>query len=315
MTPPARPISLAFLSALHVPPPDLVRYAADAGFDMVGALRLNRASDGSGHDLLTDARLRRRTASALRETGLAVLDVEVFRVRGDTRPQDAEPLLEVGAELGAQFLLCTVEDVELERRAGAFADLCGLASSYALRCVVEPMLFAAVRTPAEAVAMLRAGGAQDAGVLVDALHLARAGGVPHDLEGVDPRLLPYLQVCDASSAAPAADRDAALAEAVGMRLAPGDGVLPLRDLLRRLPSAAPVSVEAPNPAALEDPPGVGVSARHHDEAPRDVPARGRGTCSLRAGGTRQRPGGRRPPGRRCGSTRAQSFQISRKWSS
>jgi sugar phosphate isomerase/epimerase len=248
-----RPISLAFLSALHVPPPDLVRYAAEAGFDMVGALRLNRASDGSGHDLLTDGRLRRRTATVLRETGLPVLDVEVFRIRPDTRAQDAQPLLEVGAELGARFLLCTVEDVDLGRRADVFADLCRLASSYDLRCVVEPMLFAAVRTPAEAVALLGAGGAQDAGVLVDALHLARAGGVPQDLDGLEPHLLPYLQICDASSAAPAVDGAAALTEAVGTRLAPGDGVLPLRDLLQRLPATAPVSVEAPNPAAREDP--------------------------------------------------------------
>lgn len=253
MTTPVQPISLAFLSALHVPPPDLVRYAAEAGFDMVGALRLNRASDGSGHDLLTDRRLRRRTASALRETGLPVLDVEVFRIRAGTRPVDAEPLLEVGAELGARFLLCTVEDVELDRRASTFADVCRLAASYALKCVVEPMLFAAVRTPAEAMALLSKGGAQDAGVLVDALHLARAGGVPQDLDGVEPGLLPYLQVCDASSAAPATDVAAALSEAVGLRLAPGEGVLPLRDLLQRLPPTAPISVEAPNPAAREDP--------------------------------------------------------------
>ncbi|MCW2615341.1 MAG: hypothetical protein JWN08_2335, partial [Frankiales bacterium] len=234
MTGAARPVSLAFLSALHVPPPDLVHLAADAGFDMVGALRLNRAGDGSGHDLLGDARLRRRTTTALEATGLPVLDVEVFRVRAGTRASEAEPLLTVGAELGARFLLCTVEDVEPERRAAAFADLCRLAASYALRCVVEPMVFAAVRTPAEAAAMIRAGDAPGAGVLVDALHLARAGGTPGDLDHLAAELLPYVQVCDAATAGPAPDRATAVAEAVGLRLPPGDGVLPLQDLLRRL---------------------------------------------------------------------------------
>lgn len=255
MTAAARPVALASLSALHVRPPELVHLAAEAGFDMMGALRLNPASDGSGHDLLGDARLRRRTAAALADTALPVLDVEVFRVRVGSRPQDAEPLLAVGAELGAGFLLCAVEDPDQGRRAAAFADVCRLAASYGLRCVVEPMVFSAVRTPQEAAALIEASGTEAAGVLVDALHLARAGGTPRDLDHLDARLLPYLQVCDAAVAGPAVDRAAAVAEAVGRRLPPGDGVLPLSALLRRLPPGAPISVEAPNPVARDDPRG------------------------------------------------------------
>ena len=101
--------------------------------------------------------------------------------------------------------------------------------------------------------MIRTAGAPGAGVLVDALHLARAGGAPGDLDDLGADLLPYAQVCDAATAGRALDRATALAEAVGMRLPPGEGVLPLHALLRRLPAGAPVSVEAPNPAALEDP--------------------------------------------------------------
>src|SRR4051812_28090312 len=134
-----RPLSLASLTALHVPPPDLVRYAAAAGFDLLGALRLVPASDGTGADLVGDAALRRRTARALADSGLGVLDVEVFRVRAGTAAADAEPLLAVGAELGAGFLLTAVEDPEPERRAEVFAELCRLARGHGLRCVVEPM--------------------------------------------------------------------------------------------------------------------------------------------------------------------------------
>ncbi|WP_448624253.1 sugar phosphate isomerase/epimerase family protein [Geodermatophilus sp. URMC 64] len=255
----SRPLSLASLSALHVPPPEFVRHAAAAGFDLVGALRLLPASDGTGFDLVGDAPLRRATAAALTATGLGVLDVEVFRLRPGTAAAEAEPLLAIGAELGARFLLTAVEDPEPVRRAEVFGELTGLARGHGLRCAVEPMVFSALRTPADALALLEAAGADDAGVLVDALHLARGGGTPADLDLLGPARLPYLQFCDAASAAPA-DTDPAglrraVQEAVGQRLPPGEGVLPLADLLRRVDPSAPVSVEAPNPAARSDPAG------------------------------------------------------------
>ncbi|WP_409329668.1 TIM barrel protein [Trujillonella humicola] len=188
-----------------------------------------------------------------------MLDVEVFRVRPGTAAAEAEPLLAVGADLGARFLLTAVEDPEPDRRAGVFADLGALARAHGLRCVVETMVFSQVRTPAEALALLEAAGVDDAGVLVDALHLARAGAVPADLAALGPARLPYVQLCDAASAAPAArDADglrAAVAEAVAHRLAPGEGVLPLAEVLRHCPPTAPISLEVPHPAARTDPAG------------------------------------------------------------
>ena len=254
-----RPLSLASLSALHVRPPDFVRYAADAGFDLVGALRLVRASDGSGFDLVGDAALRRATAAALADTGLGVLDVEVFRVRPGSTAAEAEPLLAIGAELGARFLLTAVEDPDLERRAAVFAELCRLARGHGLRCMLEPMVFSAVRTPADALALIGTAGADDAGVLIDTLHLARAGGQPDDLDALGESRLPYVQLCDAASAGPAGTDPAglrgAVEEAVAHRLPPGEGVLPLSDVLRRIARGAPVSLEVPNPAARSDPAG------------------------------------------------------------
>ena len=259
MTAPGRRLSLASLTALHVPPPELIRLAEAAGFGLVGALRLVPASDGTGADLVGDVALRRATAQALADTGLGVLDVEVFRVRPGVSAAEAEPLLAIGAELGARFLLTAVEDPEPERRAEVVAQLCRLARGYGLRCLVEPMVFSALRTPADALALLEAAGADDAGVLVDTLHLARAGAAPADLDALGAARLPYVQLCDAASAEPATTDPAglrrAVEEAVSHRLPPGEGVLPLADVLRRLPPDAAVSLEVPNPAARADPGG------------------------------------------------------------
>jgi sugar phosphate isomerase/epimerase len=259
MTAPGRRLSLASLTALHVPPPELIRLAEAAGFGLVGALRLVPASDGTGADLVGDVALRRATAQALADTGLGVLDVEVFRVRPGVSAAEAEPLLAIGAELGARFLLTAVEDPEPERRAEVVAQLCRLARGYGLRCLVEPMVFSALRTPADALALLEAAGADDAGVLVDTLHLARAGAAPAGLDALGAARLPYVQLCDAASAEPATTDPAglrrAVEEAVSHRLPPGEGVLPLADVLRRLPPDAAVSLEVPNPAARADPGG------------------------------------------------------------
>ena len=262
-----RRLSLAHLSALHLSPPALVRAAASAGFDLVGALRLTPTSDGIGHPVLDDPPMRRATAEALDDTGVTVLDVEVFRLRAGTQVRDAVPLLEAGAELGARYLLCTVEDDDHARRASGFAALCEVASPYGLTCMVEPMVFSAVRTPAQARALLETAGDPVAGILVDALHLFRAGSGVADVAALEPRLLPYVQLCDAATAGPAPSREAAVREAVGHRLAPGDGVLPLRELLDVLPPDAAISVEAPHPAAAVDP---GAWLRHLADRTREL---------------------------------------------
>lgn len=132
------PLSVAHLSALHVAPPTLVRHAAAAGFDMVGALRLTPTSDGRGHPMLGDPAMRRATVTALRDTGLTVLDVEVVRLRPRTDVRAAEPLLEAGAELGARFLLTTVEDPDPPSRAESLGALPATGWRRAMACYRWP---------------------------------------------------------------------------------------------------------------------------------------------------------------------------------
>ena len=80
-----------------------------------------------------------------------------------------------------------------------------------------------------------------------------------ELAGLDPALLSYLQICDAPLSPPRGLRatdplprgqhadagDDAVLEARARRLLPGEGELPLAEMLRALPSGLPVSVEAP----------------------------------------------------------------------
>jgi hypothetical protein len=68
---------------------------------------------------------------------------------------------------------------------------------------------------------------------------------------VDPALLPYLQLADAPAAGPPAE--GLYHEAVHGRLLPGDGGLPLPDVLRVVPGV-PLSVELRSQRLLDEVP-------------------------------------------------------------
>jgi sugar phosphate isomerase/epimerase len=243
----ARTLCLAQLSLIHLAPPQLVRVAADAGFDAVLA-RLQRTSDGRGHDVLGDRAMIDATRRAVEQTGVRIWDTEVIRLRPDTPAGSFESLFEVSRELGASYVLTTVEDDERPRAVERFAELCALADTYALSCALEFMVFSQARTLDDAVAIVDAAGAPNASVLVDALHLFRSGGSVSEvamLAARRPELFPYAQVCDAVDVRPAPDAATARQEAAYARLVPGAGALPLAELVAALPPGCALSVEAP----------------------------------------------------------------------
>jgi sugar phosphate isomerase/epimerase len=242
-------IGLEHLTLLGVSPPDLVTVAAAAGFDAVG-LRIAPAADGErpwpvwpGSSMLAE------TIRRCADTGIRVLDAEAVRL--GALPSDYGPVLEAAAALGARYVNAICDDPDLGRLSDSFGALTAAAAPFGIRAVVEFMAYRSVRTLAEAVAI--AGRSGGGGVLVDALHVQRCGVSLGALRAVDPALISYVQLCDAPLAAPGAASGAgagaasadAVHEARAARLLPGEGELPLRELLTALPDGIPVAVEAP----------------------------------------------------------------------
>jgi sugar phosphate isomerase/epimerase len=255
------PIGIGHLTMLDIAPPDWVSLAAEAGFDAVG-IRAATASAveepwpvGPGTPMLAET-LRRMS-----DTGIGVLDVEIVRLTPETDPAGHDRLLETGAELGASFVNVMADDPELDRVRDNFHAIAERAGPYGLRPVIEPMVYMRVRDFADAVYV---AGDSGGGVMVDPLHLRRFGGTVDDVRRIDPRLLLFYQLCDATLA-PAtglarppvlprnqpSDIDDLQFEARAARLLPGEGELPLTELVAALPPTIPVSVEAPNLALRE----------------------------------------------------------------
>lgn len=238
------PISLAHLTVLDLAPPEMIRLAAEVGYDRVG-LRLIRVTDTTpGYPLHEDPVALRATRAALDETGITVNDIEFVRLTPDFDPHSLLPFLEAGATLGARHVICAPYDPDLLRLSDNLAALQALARPIGLSCVLEFFPWTNVPDLASARAAVEGTGADDVGILVDTLHFDRSGSSLADLSALPPRRLPFLHLCDAAVHPPYSTEDL-LHAGRAERLAPGDGQIDLAAVLACLPENLPIALEVP----------------------------------------------------------------------
>ena len=242
-----RLLSLAAGTLAEFSPADTVQAAAAAGFPAVGIW-----FDPMTWTADVAADIRRR----LDDTGLVALDVEPVMLSADGDHGDA--LVEAAVGVGARFVLVASLDNDHGRVAARLAQLADRLEGAPTRLVLEFLPSLGLRTLAEAVAIVTAVARPEVCVLIDSLHLDRSGGAPSDVAMLDPTLFPYVQLCDALPKAADTSRMGLLDEALHGRLLPGQGALPVDELLSALPGV-PLSFEIRS-AALRD--------RHPDAADR-----------------------------------------------
>ena len=80
-----RPISLAALTVLDVSPANQVLCAAKAGYSHVGIRLVPATPTETQWDMIGDTPMVREVEANLKATGVKVLDVEILRVKPDTR--------------------------------------------------------------------------------------------------------------------------------------------------------------------------------------------------------------------------------------
>ncbi len=238
------PLSLSYYTVPELSPLQMVKAAAAAGFDFVGARLLNGQPGRDLAPLLADTALRRETIACLHDTGLQVLDASGARLRPETDMAAFAPFIDAAAELGARHILATGDDPDEQRLAARFAELCELAERSGLTVDLEFVPWMSVADLALAARMVRTVACANFGIAVDALHFDRSGSRLSDLAALPRAWFRYVQLCDAP-AARAPDRESLLHEAVSERLFPGEGAIDLEGLLRALPSGIPIALEVP----------------------------------------------------------------------
>jgi sugar phosphate isomerase/epimerase len=234
----------------------MVEVAARAGYSHVG-LRTEPATPEEFHfPLVRDADLRRQTAARLRDTGIKVLDIEILRLKPETRVADFEVHLAVGAEFGASELLVAGNDPDEQRLTEGFAQLCDLARQYGIRPHLEFMPWTDAKNLTQAMRIVENAGRDNGCVLVDAFHFDRSASRLEDLEKLPASRIHYAQLCDVVGPRPD-DMAEILRQARNERRFPGEGDCDLLGLLRALPANLPLSLEIPTRQLLEQ----GISAQ------------------------------------------------------
>ncbi len=246
-------LSLHHLTMIEVHPLQLIDAAAAGGFDYCG-IRLVAPRPGDPLvDIAGDAGTVRQVGRRLKEAGISLLDIEAIWLSPDTSLDTLRLPLEVGAGLGAKYVLVVGNDADRVRLGGNFSALCEMAAGFGLTVMLEFISYCSIGSLSEARAMVEGSGRANAGVLIDTLQFFRCGTQPRDLDGLAPGLFRYMQLCDAPLRGPES-LEARRHEARTDRRLPGQGELPVAELLRHLPPAIPLALEAPGPALRGRPP-------------------------------------------------------------
>ena len=226
-----RLLSLAAGVQIDVAPPDMVTVAHDAGWPAVGIW-----FDGKTWTDSTSREVRQRLDS----TGVVALDIEPI-IPSEDGNDFAEQLIEAAAVIGARHILFTSRLKDQARTTDRYQQVCEMALPHGIKVVCEFLPIFPLNTLSMAAEIAATANVTNGGVLIDNLHLSRSGSSIEEVRAMPTELFPYLQICDAPAERPA-DFGALLDEALNGRLCPGEGSLPITELLRAVP-AVPLSFE------------------------------------------------------------------------
>ncbi len=241
LLPQAHPLCLEFLTAAELDAPAFVSLAAKHGFQRISLL-VNPMPPYQDFDLLGDTAARRETRSRCEALGVSVDMIEAFNIEAGTDPRAFLPALESGASLGNRTINLLPRDDDEAQVRDCFAACCELADRFGFGVVTELSRRATLKTIPQAIRFFGSIGRPDVRVLLDTLHFFRYGGRVEDVrEHCD--WIGRIQLCDGPAEMPL---EGQLAEARQHRLVPGDGELPLRELLAALPTGITIGIEVPN---------------------------------------------------------------------
>ena len=236
--------SLAHLTVLDLPPPEVVTVAAEAGCAAAGLRLIPVAPGAAGYPLMDDAPMMRETLARMAATGVAVADLEIVMLRPETDIAALLPFMEAGARLGAKHVLVAGYDPDEPRLIARFAAFCEAAAPFGLTGDLEFMPWTNVPDLATAIRVVDAAAQPNGGVLIDALHFDRSRSAIADIARVPRDWLHYWQLCDAPAERPTTT-EGLLHTARAERMFPGEGGIDLASLIRAMPRDLTVSLEIP----------------------------------------------------------------------
>ena len=229
--------SLVHLSNINCPPPEMIRIAAKAGYDAVSLRTIPMGLDGERpYDIASDTQLFRETKRAAEETGILLHDTENARIADGVDVADYEPALAAAAELGIHHILTNIWTDNKDFYTQQYGKLCDLAARYEQTVSVEFVTWASVTNLQQARELVESVGCSNVGIVLDCLHFYRSRVSLNELDACPKEWFYYIHLCDCEAPIPT-DEISLIHTGRAERLYPGEGVVPIQEIVRRVPAA------------------------------------------------------------------------------
>jgi len=237
-------LTLAHL-VLGTTPEDTIDAAAAAGFGAVGVrICARRPGDAfASKPIVGDCDAAKALRERSADRGIRLSNVSAYQFYPDVSWEQVAPVIETTHALGVPIIVANGFDPDASRFTAMFARYCEAASQAGIRVALEFLPYSGVRDLDAALAVVTQSGAENAGVLLDALHLDRSNGHPRDIARVPANRIVFAQLCDARRWSGPRSDELLLQEARTARLPAGEGELPLFEFLDALPPGTEIEYE------------------------------------------------------------------------
>jgi sugar phosphate isomerase/epimerase len=239
------------LTVLAMPPVEYIQLAAELGCVSISTgvtgmpltmFGIEDYQPWREWSLRDDPVLRRETVAAIRDTGVKIGLAEGFRAASDADVSVFAQDLDIFAELGALRVnaICMEDDMALAvDQLGKLADM---AIARGMAFTIEFFPSEGINCFERALEVVEGIGRDKAKVLLDTMHFFRTGGTLEKLRAAGTDSIGYVQLSDSADRPP---DETYFMKSLFARDVPGEGRLPLREIVAALPPDMPISVEVP----------------------------------------------------------------------
>jgi len=250
-------LGIEMLTLLGMPPVDYVTLAGELGCVSVSTglsglpLAMFGITDYAPYpawSLRDEPALRREMIAAMRDTGVKIGLAEGFSAKAGADVADFAADLDLFAELGALRLNAICMEDDMAMAVDQLGKLAGMAADRGMAFTIEFFPSEGINSFERALQVIDGIGRDKARILLDSMHFFRTGGTLEKLAGAGTDVVGYVQLADAPDTPPG---ESYFMDAMFARQVPGEGELPLRELVAALPADMPISLEVPRLADLK----------------------------------------------------------------
>jgi sugar phosphate isomerase/epimerase len=250
-------LGIEMLSVFGMPPVEYVHLTADLGCRYITVGMVGFAPVGSLNyppfSLRDQPQLRRDLLAAMDDRDVSISLGEGLLIAPGVDVGSYAADLDVMAELRIPRINTVSLEPDQARTFDELAALTALAAERGIATCVEPVVGLSIADLPSAMAAVEYVDRDEISLLVDTMHVARFGATADDLRAIPADRIGYIQLSDTTWHGRLSHY---AEEAMFERMPPGEGELPLVDMLAALPRDRVVGLEVPMRSLAE----AGVSA-------------------------------------------------------